>query len=130
MFRKKSILLMMLSVTLFLLVACVSQPPEDTSSGQNIEDASSDEISENALVIAYDRDAETLDHIMTSDYHNASVYLFDRLVVRDDEFNYHPSLAEKWEVSEDGLTWTFYLKKNVKFHDGTEMTAQDRKSVV
>lgn len=36
-----------------------------------------------------------------------------------------PLLAEKWEVSDDGLTWTFHLRKDVKFNDGTPFTAQD-----
>ncbi|MEM0045510.1 MAG: ABC transporter substrate-binding protein [Desulfurococcaceae archaeon] len=37
-----------------------------------------------------------------------------------------PWLAERWEVTEDGLVWTFYLRKGVKFHySGREMTADD-----
>jgi peptide/nickel transport system substrate-binding protein len=36
-----------------------------------------------------------------------------------------PHLAESWEVSDDSLTYTFYLRKGVKFHDGTELTAED-----
>ena len=36
-----------------------------------------------------------------------------------------PALAESWEYSEDGLTWTFHLRKNVRWHDGEPFTAQD-----
>lgn len=38
-----------------------------------------------------------------------------------------PVLAEKWDISDDGLVWTFYLRKGVKFHCGNEMTAEDVK---
>jgi peptide/nickel transport system substrate-binding protein len=36
-----------------------------------------------------------------------------------------PDLAEKWEVASDGSSYTFSLRKGVKFHDGSELTAQD-----
>jgi peptide/nickel transport system substrate-binding protein len=37
---------------------------------------------------------------------------------------YTPALAEKWDHSADGTTWTFTLRKGVKFHDGTALTAE------
>jgi len=36
---------------------------------------------------------------------------------------YSPALAEKWERSDDGKTWTFHLRQGVKFHDGAELNA-------
>jgi len=36
-----------------------------------------------------------------------------------------PDLAEKWDAAPDGSSYTFYLRKGVKFHDGTDFTAQD-----
>lgn len=36
-----------------------------------------------------------------------------------------PSLARSWEASEDGMTWTFHLRDDVRWHDGTPFTASD-----
>ncbi len=50
--------------------------------------------------------------------------IFQSLISRDNDYRYSDGLAEKWESSPDGLTWTFNLKKNVKFHDGTPFNAE------
>lgn len=47
------------------------------------------------------------------------------LVGRDANNQIVPYLAESWDISEDGLTWDFYLRQDVKFHDGTPLTAED-----
>lgn len=51
---------------------------------------------------------------------------YDTLVdieVEEGEIVAKPGLAENWEVSEDGLTWTFHLRRGAKFHSGDEVTA-------
>lgn len=47
------------------------------------------------------------------------------LVQFDDKLNVIPDLAEKWEISDDGLTYTFHIRTGLKFHDGAPCTAQD-----
>ncbi len=51
--------------------------------------------------------------------------VFNGLVQYNSNLEIIPELAEKFEISEDGLTYTFYLHKGVKFHDGHELTAED-----
>lgn len=51
--------------------------------------------------------------------------IFNRLIRRNTKGEIEPDLARKWEISEDGLRYTFYLKEGVKFHDGVELTAED-----
>jgi len=50
--------------------------------------------------------------------------VYDTLVWQDLDGEFVPGLAESWEVSDDGLTYTFHLRQDVKFHDGTPFDAQ------
>ncbi len=50
--------------------------------------------------------------------------LFDTLVVQGGDFAPHPGVAESWTVSPDGRAYTFRLKRNVRFHDGSPLDAQ------
>src|SRR5687767_8355014 len=51
--------------------------------------------------------------------------LWENLLSRDGKGNLVPMLAEKWQVSDGGKTWKFHLRKGVRFHNGTELTAED-----
>lgn len=51
--------------------------------------------------------------------------LYDTLVFPTTDGGVEPWLAESWESSEDGLTWTFKIKEGVKFHDGSDLLASD-----
>ena len=53
--------------------------------------------------------------------------VFEGLVMWNEQNQIVPNIAEKWDVSADGKTYTFHLKKGVKFHNGREVTAEDFK---
>jgi len=54
--------------------------------------------------------------------------VYSSLVKRNTQNEIVGDLAESWEVSDDNLTWTFHLRKGVKFHNGKEFTAKDVKA--
>jgi oligopeptide transport system substrate-binding protein len=72
-------------------------------------------------------DPATLDPARIRDIYGLSVaqQLFDGLVQFDQTLTIAPALAQFWKASRDGLTWTFTLRKGVKFHHGREVTAED-----
>jgi ABC-type transport system substrate-binding protein len=51
--------------------------------------------------------------------------VFSGLVSFDPQLNLTPDLAESWDVSDDGMTYTFHLRENAGFHNGRMVTAQD-----
>jgi peptide/nickel transport system substrate-binding protein len=53
--------------------------------------------------------------------------MYDNLIRRDprDGQTIIPDLAERWEIAPDGKTYTFFLRRGVKFHDGADFTAED-----
>ncbi len=53
--------------------------------------------------------------------------IYSYLVQADKDLRIQPDLAEKWEISPDGKTYTFHLRKGVKFHSGRELVAEDVK---
>ena len=69
----------------------------------------------------WDPSASTSQEIPRVVYHN----VLEGLVRFDREGAIVPALAERWEMTDGGLTWTFYLRSGVKFHDGTDLSLGD-----
>lgn len=71
----------------------------------------------------------TLDPAISSEMasHTYIMQIFSGLVRLGDEANPAPDIAESWNKSDDDKTYTFYLRKGVKFQDGKEVTARDFK---
>jgi len=68
-----------------------------------------------------------IDPAVGSDYASSTALanMYDTLVLPNTKGEVDPLLAESWDISADGLTWTFHLEKGVKFHDGSEVKASD-----
>jgi peptide/nickel transport system substrate-binding protein len=79
------------------------------------------------LVLGLSGDATSLNPVIATDSMSYIVEwpLFDSLLELDASLNVRPLLAESWEVAKDGLSYTFRLKKGVKWHDGKPFTARD-----
>ena len=78
------------------------------------------------LVMGRGGDSVGLDPALEDDGESFKVCdnIYDTLVgYKQETTELQPGLAESWEASQDGLTWTFHLRKDVKFHDGTDFDA-------
>jgi len=81
---------------------------------------------EKILVVGTTYDPKTLDPALAYDIASAMVIqnVYDSLIgYKPGTTELEPKLAERWESNANGTEWIFYLRKNVKFHDGTELTA-------
>jgi peptide/nickel transport system substrate-binding protein len=77
------------------------------------------------LTIALATNPNTLDAPICAERNcqNAAGQLFDSLLWVNDNSEIEPALAESWDVSDDGLTYTFHLRKDVTFHNGEPFNA-------
>jgi peptide/nickel transport system substrate-binding protein len=77
------------------------------------------------LVVAIATNPNTLDAPITAEMNasNAARPMFDSMLWINDQGEVEPALAESWEVSDDGLEYTFHLRHDVTFHDGEPFNA-------
>jgi len=87
------------------------------------------DVSRQDSLILFDVGPITLDPALMRDTTSASYVqeIFSGLVTLDKELQVVPDIAEKWEISKDGKDYTFYLRRDVKFHNGRKVTANDFK---
>ena len=79
------------------------------------------------LTIQLGPDVESIDPALNSavDGANYILFAFDNLLKMDKDGKVVPGLAEKYEISDDQLTWTFHLRDGLKWSDGSALTADD-----
>ena len=82
---------------------------------------------EQTLTYAQGADPRGLDPALVDDGESSKpiVQMYEGLTkFGDSNTEVEPCLAESWDISEDGLTYTFHLRQGVKFHDGTDFNAE------
>ena len=87
-------------------------------------DRATKEANSKTLVVTETTSPPTLSTFTTAWTTEALEDVVVKLVSRDTELNYRDGIAQSWEVSADGLVWTFTLKPGVMFHDGTPCDAE------
>lgn len=77
------------------------------------------------VVVALEAEPTSLDIAQITDYNTmrAISEMYDQLVKFGEGMDVVPGLASSWEISDDGLTYTFHLRDDVTFHDGTPFNA-------
>ncbi len=111
-----------------LLTACSTGEGVDVDgTDDNGGGADSGQASGGTVVAGIAGEPDQLDPHNTTAYFSFQVLenVFDTLVQPDENLEMVPALAESWDVSEDQLTWTFHLREDVTWHDGSEFTADD-----
>ena len=114
----KRTLYILLSVVLLCSLLIVGCQPEQEAEVTPTE--------ENTLNL-YGIDPWTLDPAVSGEMtsHEYIMQLFSGLVCLDDNLEPAPDIAQRWQVSGDGRTYTFYLQHDVKFHNGRKVKAED-----
>lgn len=78
-----------------------------------------------ALFLSGGESTNPRDYDPATEHSSGDKRVFSGLVSFDTGLNLVPELAESWDISIDGTVYTFYLRKNAKFHDGRPVVAQD-----
>ena len=109
------------------LAGCTVQQKPNGSSGSNNNSTPGGD--NKTLRVVLITEPSTLDPAKVPDLVTAEFVLhsFESLTRYNDKNEIEPCLAEKWEISPDGKTYTFHLRSGVKFHNGREMVAADVK---
>lgn len=120
--QRRTIKLLTLIIVSMMAIGCASAGAEDNYFGKVAPPE--------GQVLRYITGAEpeTIDpHTMTGQPESRiAAALFDGLVEYDDKgVNPIPSLAERWEPNENGTIWTFYLRTDARWTDGTPLNAHD-----
>jgi peptide/nickel transport system substrate-binding protein len=109
------------------VVVTATPAPEEEAMAETEGEMSSEPVFGGVFRIAARAVPPTLDSQSTSAGATSLItaQIMETLVAFGEDYSIVPMLAESWDISEDGTTYTFNLREGIKFHNGEEMTAED-----
>lgn len=131
--KKRALALILTAAMVLGLTACGGSSNGTTESAGDGQTAGTEAEAEAAatgekiLSVQVGPDPETIDPALNSavDGGNMLLHSFECLLAMDENGQLIPGQAESYEVSEDGLTWTFHLREGLKWSDGSDLNAND-----
>ena len=124
---QKFIALLMALVMSFSLAACGAKEPPEASEAPNAEAQSTEAVPaevKDSVIIAIGSEPDTLDPTKGWGHGNAPI-VQSTLVKYKADLTFENDLATSYELSEDGLVWTFTIRDDAYFTDGEKVTASD-----
>ena len=123
--RKPVLYLVAVFALLFFLSSCAPRPAAQPGR----EEQTTAETDRTRYLTAVEDEPDTVDFQCTTIHYTIAQNVFNRLVEMENDdqgrMQILPSLAESWEVSEDGRCYTFHLRKGVSFSNGSPLTSAD-----
>ena len=129
---KKKTLALFLAATLIAgsLAGCggkkTNEPQNESAKQEEVQKEEPEESEERYLIWRLSSEPKQWDPTNNSESVSDGIVkqLFEGLTVSTAD-GFRPGIAEKWDVSEDGKTYTFHLRKDAKWSDGSGVTAKD-----
>lgn len=123
---KRLISIVLAALLVMLLVSGCNTQTQTDQNNNNLKDIDLTPVDGGRLSFAIQR-SESLNPLINSDRGTFQMLnlVYERLIEFDEGMNPHLVLAESFNTEDNGLTWTFNLRDGVKWHDGSDFTAQD-----
>jgi len=125
--KRRGVITLIFASFIIILAACSGSNSSEETKDTSENNTNTEQTTKDTIKIAMSTEVDNLDPYISAATDTMSMMdnVFDGLLDTNEKGELVPAIAEDYEISEDGLTYTFQLKEGVLFHDGSELTSED-----